>query len=81
VEVEPPRRARWEQELAGTPFERFLRRADIEIELAPAGDGTRVTLVLDQALKGSSRFGGLMVRRAARTRLDEALEGLARICD
>jgi hypothetical protein len=42
--------------------------------------GTRVTVALDQKLKGYSRTGGFLLRRATRKRLDEALEGLDRIC-
>jgi hypothetical protein len=38
-----------------------------------------VTIELRQALNGVSRFGGYMVRRAARATLDEALNGLERI--
>jgi hypothetical protein len=38
-----------------------------------------VTIELRQALNGVSRFGGYMVRRAARATLDEALGGLERI--
>ena len=32
----------------------------------------------DYKLRGSSRFGGFMVRRATRRQLDEALDGLGR---
>jgi hypothetical protein len=39
-----------------------------------------VTVALDQKLKGYSRTGGFLLRRAMRKRLDEALEGLERIC-
>jgi hypothetical protein len=39
-----------------------------------------VTIELRQALNGFfPRFGGYMVRRAARATLDEALDGLERI--
>lgn len=70
----------WEQDIPGSPFERVLREAITEIWLAPADDGgTRVTLVQRQKLRGYSRTGGWMLRRATRSRLDEALRGLQRI--
>ena len=34
----------WEQQLEGTPFERHLRRSEVEIGLRPAGGGTEVSL-------------------------------------
>lgn len=69
----------WEQELAGTPFERVLAQSVTEIVLEPAGEGTTVTIELRQKLRGYSRTGGWMVKRAAAARLDEALEGLERV--
>jgi uncharacterized protein YndB with AHSA1/START domain len=77
---EPPVRRVWEQELEGSPFERVLGQAITEIQLEPAGDGrTQVAIVLTQKLRGYSRTGGFMLRRATRRRLDEALDGLAAI--
>jgi carbon monoxide dehydrogenase subunit G len=70
----------WEQEIPGTPFERVLREAITEIWLAPAdGGAARVTLAQRQKLRGYSRTGGWMLRRATRARLEEALDGLERI--
>jgi uncharacterized protein YndB with AHSA1/START domain len=77
---EPPWRRVWQQEVAGTPFERVLSQAITEIALEPADGGTRVTLAQDHKLKGYSRTGGFLLRRATRKRLDEALEGLEQIC-
>ncbi|HEU4978715.1 MAG TPA: SRPBCC family protein [Solirubrobacteraceae bacterium] len=73
-------RARWAQELAGTPFERILTASETEVLLA-ADDGgaTTVTVTVRQRLRGVSRFGSWMVRGAARRQLDEALEGLERL--
>jgi uncharacterized protein YndB with AHSA1/START domain len=76
---EPPGRRAWEQELAGTPFERVLGEAVTEILVEGADGGTRVTIALRQQLRGYSRTGGFMFRRATRARLDDALEGLERI--
>jgi uncharacterized protein YndB with AHSA1/START domain len=78
---ESPGRRVWEQEVAGTPFERVLGQAVTEILLEPSGDGgTHVTLAQDHKLRGYSRTGGFLLRRATRKRLDEALEGLEQIC-
>jgi uncharacterized protein YndB with AHSA1/START domain len=77
---ERPLTRAWAQELDGSPFERILNEAVTELELEPDGDGTRVTLVMRQRLRGLSRLGGFMVRRATARQLDEALEGLERAC-
>jgi Polyketide cyclase / dehydrase and lipid transport len=70
----------WEQELAGTPFERVLGEAVTEVVLEPVGqDRTMVTIGLSQRLRGYSRTGGFLLRRATRARLDEALAALAAI--
>jgi uncharacterized protein YndB with AHSA1/START domain len=79
VEADPPRRLRWAQELAGSPFERLLGAAETTAELTPAGDGaTCVRLELRQRLVGWSRLAPWQFRRAARRQLSEALEGLDR---
>jgi uncharacterized protein YndB with AHSA1/START domain len=72
------RRFAWEQELAGTPFERILKEARVEIVLEPAEGGTKVTVTSDEKLRGLSRLGATMMRSAARRRHDEALGGLER---
>lgn len=81
TELSPPQRAGWAQELEDTPFERLLSEAVTEVELAPAGEGTRVTITLREGLRGWSRFAGFLFRRAARRRLDEALDGLVEMHD
>jgi len=69
----------WEQEVAGTPFDGLLKSSVTTIELEdPEGPGTRVTLRVEQRLRGVNRFGGLIARKAARRQLDEALDGLER---
>ncbi|MFL5847317.1 MAG: SRPBCC domain-containing protein [Solirubrobacteraceae bacterium] len=78
VASERPRRRRFAQELAGSPFERLLRSSEVEIALADAPNGTEVTMELSQQLRGASRLGGFMFRGAARRTLDEALESLER---
>jgi uncharacterized protein YndB with AHSA1/START domain len=67
----------WEQEIAGSPFEKVLKASVTRFELAPAEGGTRVTLEQEQRLRGMSRLGGFMLRRATGEQLDQALDGLA----
>jgi uncharacterized protein YndB with AHSA1/START domain len=79
LESEPPRRLVWRHEVDESPFERLLADSITEIELEPAGDrGTAVRMTMDQRLRGKARFGRMMVRRAARRQLDDALDGLRR---
>lgn len=73
---DPPGVRAWEQEIPGTPFERVLSEAITEILLAPADSGTEVTISQRQKLRGYSRTGGFLLRRATRGKLDEALDGL-----
>ncbi len=71
----------FEQELPGSPWERFLTESLTEIVLAPHARGTEVTLSQSQKLRGYSRAGGgVFFRRAMGRRLAEALEGLDRVC-
>jgi carbon monoxide dehydrogenase subunit G len=76
VDSRAPERRAWEQELDGTLFERVFAAASTEIKLLPEGDGTRVTVVVRQQVRGSARLGGFMVRRATGRVLDEALDAL-----
>jgi carbon monoxide dehydrogenase subunit G len=70
----------WEQEVQGTPFGRVLESSITEILLDPAHGGTtQVTIVQVQKLRGYSRSGALLLRRATEKRLDEALDELERI--
>jgi uncharacterized protein YndB with AHSA1/START domain len=68
----------WEQELEGTPFARHLRSSRIEIGLRERDGGTQVNIVSAQALKGMSRMGSPMMRRAQGAILEEALDGIER---
>ena len=67
---------RFSQEVAGSPFERVLKEAETLIAIAPTEGGTRVAITLRQRMRGMSRLGGFLVRRATRKVLDEALDGL-----
>ena len=66
----------WEQQIEGTPFAKVLKSSITQVALADSGAGTQVTLEADQKLRGMSRFGGFMLRRATGAQLDEALDGL-----
>jgi uncharacterized protein YndB with AHSA1/START domain len=77
--ADPPRRIAWRQEVEESPFERILSENRTEVELEPEGDAaTRVELVSVQRLRGMSRLGGFIFRRATGRKLDEALDGLER---
>jgi len=68
----------WEQQIAGTPFERHLRASKVEIELREEAGGTEVRLTSEQTLRGMSRLGSPMMRRGQGAILDEALDGIER---
>jgi uncharacterized protein YndB with AHSA1/START domain len=75
-----PRVVTWSQDLEGTPFARLLSRSETTVTLEAQGaDTTRVEVRLEQRLQGISRFGGFLVRRAARKQLDAALAALAEL--
>jgi hypothetical protein len=66
----------WEQEIDDTPFERILKGALTEVRMRPADGGTEVTLQTRQSLRGLSRLGAPLMRRATSRTLNEALDGL-----
>jgi uncharacterized protein YndB with AHSA1/START domain len=68
----------FEQTVEGTPFERFLRGARTEIRLEPRDGETKVILLSERRLRGLSRLGSPMMRRATGRMLSEALAGLER---
>jgi uncharacterized protein YndB with AHSA1/START domain len=76
VEQSDGERYVFEQTVEGTPFERFVRRARTEIKLDPRNGDTQVTMALDRRLRGLSRLGSPMMRRAIGRTLNEALDGL-----
>ena len=71
---EAERLRRWSLVVPGSPFERVLSSSVVEARL----EGSVLTLELRQAPRGWARFGGVMLRRAARRQLDDALAGMAR---
>ena len=68
----------WEQELAGTPFERHLKALQVELRLRERDGGTEVSIGEEQSLKGMSKLGSPLMRRARAAILDEALDGIER---
>src|SRR3954454_11990623 len=76
VYLNAPERTVWRQELAETPFERFMRESVVGVILEPDGEGTSVELRTVRKMRGLARFGGIQMRRAARKELDAALSGL-----
>lgn len=80
LESEPPHRRSWYQQLEDSPFENLMSESVTEVIVETADNGSRVTLVQRQKLRGLSRFGGPLVRTASRRLLGEALDGLERTC-
>ncbi len=72
----------WSQQLEGTPFEGFLREAELEVRLGEAAKGpagaTTVTVEGRRQLRGLSRLGSVMMRRATGRTLNQALDGIER---
>jgi uncharacterized protein YndB with AHSA1/START domain len=76
VYIDPPERIVWRQELAETPFERFLRESVTGVILEAAGEATKVELRIVRKMRGLARFGGIQMRLAVRHELDGALDRL-----
>jgi uncharacterized protein YndB with AHSA1/START domain len=68
----------WEQELEGTPFERHLNALRVEIGLRERNGETKVSITEEQTLKGMSKLGSPLMRKARGDILDEALDGIER---
>lgn len=66
----------WEQELEGTPFERHLNALRVEVGMRERDGGTEVSLTEEQSLKGMSKLGSPLMKRARKDVLDEALDGI-----
>jgi uncharacterized protein YndB with AHSA1/START domain len=83
LEAERPRRLTWRHEVAGSPFERILAEAVVEIRLELVKSGaTRVAMTERQRPRGLARLGWLQMRRASARRLDGALDRLqARVAE
>jgi uncharacterized protein YndB with AHSA1/START domain len=79
IQSDRPYALAWMQEVEGTPFQRVLGESIITVSLSLGADGTTVTIEQRQKLRGYSRTGGFLLRRATQAKLDEALAGIARI--
>jgi uncharacterized protein YndB with AHSA1/START domain len=79
VSASQPSHYVWEQEVANTPFERFMRSSRTEMRIDGDQGGSKLTIETVQRLRGISRLGSPMARSALRRQLDEALEGLEEI--
>ena len=66
----------WEQEVEGTPFAGFLREAELELRRGEGGGGTDVTVEARRRLRGMSRRGAPIMRRATGRTLSDALAGI-----
>ena len=66
----------WEQEVEGTPFAGFLRDAELELRLGQGRSGVDVTVEARRRMRGMSRLGSPMMRRATGQTLSLALEGI-----
>jgi uncharacterized protein YndB with AHSA1/START domain len=71
-----PKAYGWEHEVANSPFAKVLASSVTRIELNDADRGTLVKLEADQRLRGLSRLGGFMMKRATGAQLEQALDGL-----
>jgi uncharacterized protein YndB with AHSA1/START domain len=77
IAAEPPWSIAWAQELEDSPFERLMDEAVTKVTLASEGESrTKVTIALQQKLRGWARFAPFLVKRGTRKLLDEALDGL-----
>jgi uncharacterized protein YndB with AHSA1/START domain len=81
VESRQPERLVWRHEVEESPFERILAESLTEIELDPAGSGTRVTVTVRHRPRGWARFSPLQLRRAATRQVEGALAGLAGVME
>jgi uncharacterized protein YndB with AHSA1/START domain len=74
--AERPHLMAWRQELEESPFERLMASAETEVQLTEREGGTLVRLVARRRMRGWALFGGLLVRRATRRQLRQALDAL-----
>jgi uncharacterized protein YndB with AHSA1/START domain len=77
TESTPPTHRRWSLNVEGSPFAKLLAEEETELRLRADGDGTEAALTVRQVPRGWARFGVIVLRRAGRRTLDDALDGLA----
>lgn len=67
----------WSQDLEGTPFEGFMTKSTLKFELADDGDRTtKVAISAHRGLRGLSKLGSPMMRKATGELLERALDGI-----
>jgi uncharacterized protein YndB with AHSA1/START domain len=76
IESTPPTLRRWSLDVEGSPFANLLADEETELRLRADGDGTEVALAIRQAPRGWARVGVIVLRRAAKRTLDDALTAL-----
>ena len=80
VASEHPRRRSGRHEVAASPFEHVLTDSVTDIRLEPVEGGrTEVQISEQMGLRDFSRLGGGQVKRAAKRKIDRALDGLERL--
>ena len=79
IESTPPTLRRWSLDVEGSPFAKLLVTDEIELRLAAADGGTDVALTQRQRPRGWARLGVVVLRRAAKRTLDDALAALDHI--
>jgi uncharacterized protein YndB with AHSA1/START domain len=75
----PPSMVAWEQQLSGTPFARVLSESVMQVDLAPSGAATVVTISHRLKPRGYSRTGGFLIGRDTSKQLERLLDGIARL--
>jgi uncharacterized protein YndB with AHSA1/START domain len=81
IESTSPTLRRWSLEVEGSPFEKLLVAEETELRLQAADTGTDVALTQRQRPRGWARFGVIVLRRAAKRTLDDALAALAAVVE
>lgn len=76
-----PKRYMWEHELEGTMFEEHMKSQTTEILLEPEGEGTEMTVVSINELRGSARIAGFTMKKSQRELIDQALDSLEKVLE
>ena len=70
------RRRAWALEVEGTPYAEVFTSSETEVRVSPQGDGALVELELRQRLRAGASLGSLLLRRASKRQLREAMGAL-----
>ena len=76
-----PKRYVWEHELEGTMFEEHMKSQTTEILLEPEGQGTEITVISINELRGSARIAGFSMKKSQRELIDTALDSLQEVLE